>query len=229
MNVSDRRQILAFMFPLILIITSSFLNSGNIKNCPEQRHPMKSLSHACTCIHSQSVSQKNGRMDRQMKVLPWRIVVSRTPLVFCVGSEHSTAEAAVSQTPDFTLDQCHGPFVTSLTHTPARTRGGKGHTRRRAGAARTHASGCTEGWQQTAEAPPERAVRACCCTVPQLQPCKDTSVCMCVWGQLLLLLASPPIISSSSPPINSSSPANFFLLPSCHSPSSLPSEPPVVC
>lgn len=48
--------------------------------------------------------------------------------MFGAGSERSAAEAEVSQTPDFTLDHCHRPFVTSLTHTPARTQRKKGHT-----------------------------------------------------------------------------------------------------
>lgn len=161
--------------------------------------------------------------------------MSRTPLVFGVGSERSTAEAAVSQTPDFTLDQCHGLFVTSLTHTPART-----HTEARD----------TQGDVQAAHAAiqmPRRmaadsrgsARESCqgllfhCPTIAALQrhicvfaSVVDSFVSACLRAQLLLLLAGPPIIASFSPLISSSALANFFNLSSCHSPSSLPSKPP---
>lgn len=155
--------------------------------------------------------------------------------MFGVGSERSTAEAAVSQTPDFTLDQCHGPFVTSLTHTPART-----HTEARDTQGNVQATHAAIRMPRRMAADSQgSAIESCqgllshCPTIAALQ--RHICVFACVVNsfvsarlcvQLLLLLASPPIMSSFSPLINSSALANFFNLPPRHSSSSLPSEPP---
>lgn len=122
---------------------------------------------------------------------------------------------------------CHLAYAHTCTH----THGSEGHTRRCAGGARSHPDAQKDGSRQPRLRQRELSgpivalsyncsfakTHLCACARRQL-------ACLCV--QLLLLLARPPIISSFSPLINSSALANFFNLPSCHSPSSLPSERP---